>query len=145
MTDTPDSIAIDRQATLKLYVDLVNSERQAIWARNAAMLVGNSFIANSMRTTAANGDSALNVAYSAAGIAICIIWTIIVWRGWGTFHCLTLEARDLVPDPLNPFHGVRNRIRRSHDVIFQCAMALILVFFALYVFSLVRVVGGPSS
>lgn len=40
----------DAMAALKLYVDLANSERQAIWARTAAMLVGNSFIINAINS-----------------------------------------------------------------------------------------------
>jgi hypothetical protein len=40
--DTDPARAIDPQTILKIYVDLLNSERQAIWARNGAMLIGNS-------------------------------------------------------------------------------------------------------
>lgn len=134
----------ERQAAVKLYVDLVNSERQAIWARNAAMLVGNSFIANSMKTSVEGDSTPLNVAFSLAGMAICLIWAVMTWRGWGTFHHLTLEARSIVPGPLNPFSSSRNRIKRGHDVIFQCTMALIVVFFALYVMGLVDLLGQIS-
>ena len=38
-TTSPDEIAV-----LQAYVDLINSEREAIWARHNALLVANSLI-----------------------------------------------------------------------------------------------------
>ena len=38
-TSSPDEIAV-----LQAYIDLINSEREAIWARHNALLVANSLI-----------------------------------------------------------------------------------------------------
>src|SRR4051812_33523823 len=83
------------EATLKLYVDLINSERQAIWARNAAMLVGNSFIINAIKSELARSEPGLNLLFSLAGIAICGLWAIMTWAGWTWYHNLMLAAGKL--------------------------------------------------
>jgi hypothetical protein len=66
--------ATDRMVVLKLYVDLVNSERQAIWARYAAMVVGNSLIFNAISSAVNPGgrtSETVKLPYNAAGILLC--------------------------------------------------------------------------
>jgi hypothetical protein len=126
----------DAKATLKLYVDLINSERAAIWARNAAMLVGNSFIINAIKSEPARSESGLNLLFSLAGIAICVLWFIMTWVGWAYSNKLMRKAEKLpVGDPqLNPFKWVGPTTYR--DWILWCTMALIVLFALMYVASI---------
>ena len=57
-------------AVLKLYVELVNSERQAIWARYATMVVGNSLIFNAIKPGVRTSET-VNLPYNAGGNLLC--------------------------------------------------------------------------
>jgi hypothetical protein len=141
-TESPAKIndisASDAMATLKMYVDLANSERQAIWARNAAMLVGNSFIINAIKSEPAKSEAGLNLFFSVAGIAICILWAIMTWEGWTWFYKSIVDARKLPIVPqLNPFASYgKNFPDRHADTIFKCTMTVIVIFSAMYVASI---------
>jgi len=73
MTDPPPEPpgADDSLAALKSYVDLANSEKQAIWARHATMVVGNSLLINAVRDPQLS--PVLNVILSFAGLFLCIL------------------------------------------------------------------------
>ena len=51
----PPPTTNDYLAALKFYVDLANSEKQAIWARHATMVVGNSLLINAIETEKGSG------------------------------------------------------------------------------------------
>jgi hypothetical protein len=123
----------DAKATLKLYVDLINSERQAIWARNAALLVANSFIINAIKSELARSEPWLNLLFSFAGIAICVLWAIMTSVGWEYHNLLMRKAQELpvAPQLLNPFSSVGPDTYR--DLIRGCTMGLIALFAFMYV------------
>lgn len=133
MSDQDDDAGESRaQATLKLYVDLTNSERQAIWARTAAMLVANSFIITAIRLGPANADAPSVTLFSWAGIGICLLWGIMAWRGWEIAHGY-MEAANRLPlrPPSNPFHHL-GAVGFNGDYIFWCTIAIIGIFIVLY-------------
>src|SRR5712691_6225195 len=76
----------DAMASLKLYVDLANSERQAIWTRQATMLVANSLIVTAARSDAAKAVSGDALFLNGAGLALCVIWFIMIWDGYTWFY-----------------------------------------------------------
>ncbi len=128
----------DAMATLKLYIDLANSERAAIWSRNAAMLVGNSFIINAINSDAARASIALHLVFSFAGLIICVLWAIMTWNGWGWFYSYMRAANQLsLPLEMNPFAKLANILRRK-DTIFVCTMLVIATFGMVYIVSLVH-------
>jgi hypothetical protein len=76
---SPDEIAI-----LQAYVDLINSEREAIWARHNALLVANSLIIGALAMSPAalweNKWAALGMI--SAGAIISAAWLGITLQGW---------------------------------------------------------------
>ena len=133
MADNPSSASPMTEgaiAALKLYVDLVNSERQAIWTRHATMLVGNSILIN-----AAAGDlgSRTSICLSFLGLFLCVLWGIITWDGWYWFYKGMEDAKKLPVDPaLNPFSSILSLTDRHADKIFKCTMAVIVIFGLVY-------------
>ena len=132
MSDAGDTtLKFDAYATLKLYVDLANSERQTIWARNASMLVGNSFIITAIRSNKATTDTSLSIAFSLCGILICVLWAIMVVHGWSHLYKHMNKARTLpVCCKGNPYSEFENKLHR--DEIFLCALGVIFVFVVMY-------------
>jgi hypothetical protein len=89
------------ETIFKAYVDLANSERQAIWARNASMLVANSF----MLSAIANLHPAwLRDWFAVAGLILCVAWYFMMKRGWILQGGLMREGGKIVlgetPNPL---------------------------------------------
>ena len=78
-TSSPDEIAV-----LQAYVDLINSEREAIWARHNALLVANSLIIGALAISPAalwqNKWAALGMI--GAGAIIGAAWLGITLEGW---------------------------------------------------------------
>jgi hypothetical protein len=73
-----EDVAMTTETIFKAYVDLANSERQAIWARNASMLVANSF----MLSAIANLHPAwLRDWFAVAGLILCVAWYFLMKRG----------------------------------------------------------------
>ena len=126
--------ADDALAALKFYVDLANSEKQAIWARHATMVVGNSLLINAVRS---DPFSWTNVSLCVAGLVLCILWGIMTWVGWTWFYKAMADANKLPIDPLlNPFSSFPNLGDRRRDKIFMCTMAVIVIFGLVYVVAL---------
>jgi hypothetical protein len=106
-------------------VDLANSERQAIWTRQATMLVANSILVNVAHDPAktASGDALfLNV----AGLALCLVWLAMICNGYSWFWDSMTKGKALpVVDPsLNPFAGMKDISAWWKDVLFLCAVAV---------------------
>jgi hypothetical protein len=136
---TPISPA-DAMASLKLSIDLVNSERQAIWARMGAMLVANSFIINAIGSFRL--ESSLGITFAAVGFLLCIIWALMVWDGWGWFYQFMLDGKKIAVDPrLNPFARVEDLGIRSSDRMFRCAIAIPGIFSVLYLIAILHFAG----
>jgi hypothetical protein len=128
-----ETAATDKMAVVKLYVDLANSEKQAIWARQATMLVGNSILLSGI-----SADKGSHQLFNFAGLGLCVVWAIMTYSGWSWFYKVMQDAKELVPDPsLNPFAKIPQLARRLTDTIFLCAMAVVAIFAFVYVIGLV--------
>lgn len=134
MTDTPPTLG-EKLAALRLYIDLSNSEKQAIWARHATMIVGNSLIINAIRTEPSTSSN--SIWFNVAGLGLCVVWAIMTWVGWGWFYKAMQDSIKLVSDPLlNPFASFSNLASRRHDKVFICAMVVVGIFAFMYLIGL---------
>jgi hypothetical protein len=140
MADTPpEPIAAapspaDLMASLKLHVDLANSEKQAIWARHATMLVGNSLIVNAVRS---DTPTPTTIWLNAAGLALCVVWAVMTFSGWNWFYKALEDGKNVPVDPsLNPFASFQNIGRRRTDWILICAVSVVLIFASIYLVGL---------
>jgi len=128
----PPPTTNDYLAALKFYVDLANSEKQAIWARHATMVVGNSLLINAIETEKGSGVGTM---LSGAGLVLCGLWGIMTWDGWKWFYKPILDAQKLPIKPeLNPFSSFPHKGKgdRHSDTIFKCTMAMIVLFAFIY-------------
>ena len=74
----------DEIAVFQAYIDLINSERETIWARHNALLVANSLIigALAISPTALWQDKWTPLAMIGAGLLISAAWLGITVQGW---------------------------------------------------------------
>ena len=74
----------DEIAVFQAYIDLINSERETIWARHNALLVANSLIigALAISPTALWQDKWAALAMIGAGLLISAAWLGITLQGW---------------------------------------------------------------
>jgi hypothetical protein len=137
----------DEMASLKLYVDLANSEKQAIWARHATMLVGNSLIVNAVRSDIAKLEPMTTVFLNGAGLSLCIIWAVMTWTGWTWFYKCMAEGKKLNV-PHNPFKNIEDLptiATRARDIIFICTMAVVVIFAAVYLVGLLPLIRSLAT
>jgi hypothetical protein len=125
----------DTATLFQAYVDLINSERETIWARHNALLVANSLIvgALALSPTALGTNRWAGFAVIEAGLLISTACLITI-HGWlmmrrhaeiaGTF---TAEHFQHLP---NPFADLT--YRRSGLWIHGLALAVIGIFIAIY-------------
>jgi|SRR5215208_4000875 len=90
MTDPAPIHPSDAMASLKLSVDLVNSERQVVWSRTAAMLVANSFIINALGGLPES--MILHTVIALSGILLCFIWEYLYLTDGGFIDVSQLLA-----------------------------------------------------
>jgi hypothetical protein len=67
-------------AVFQAYVDLINAERAAMWARHNALLVANSLIFSAFAISPKNRWA--DLALLAAGLLISGVWLLITMEGW---------------------------------------------------------------
>jgi len=135
---SPPPTLNDYLATLKLHVDLANSEKQAIWARQASMVVGNSLLINAIEL---EKGSWIGSVLSVAGLFLCVLWGLMTWDGWGWFYKSILDAKKLpIPPELNPFSSLphKDKGNRHSDTIFKCTMTMIVLFGLIYIAQFLR-------
>jgi hypothetical protein len=88
MTAKQSSVPVDAAAVFQAYVDLINSERETIWARHNALLVAYSLIVGALAISPAalrqNKWAALSLL--GAGVVIGAIWLLITAHGWAVLH-----------------------------------------------------------
>ena len=84
MSEADPANASDEIAVFQAYIDLINSERETIWARHNALLVANSLIIGALAISPAalweNKWAAL--AMIGAGLLISAAWLGITLQGW---------------------------------------------------------------
>jgi hypothetical protein len=95
MSDEDGTSSPDEVAVLQAYVDLINSERETIWARHNALLVANSLIIGALAISPAalwqNKWAALGMI--GAGLLISIAWLGITLEGWSAMKRHADRAR----------------------------------------------------
>src|SRR6476659_5934180 len=103
-TSSPDEIAV-----LQAYIDLINSEREAIWARHNALLVANSLIIGALAISPAalwqNKWAALGMI--SAGAIISAAWLGITREGWSAMKRHADLARNS-PRPTSSISRMRS-------------------------------------
>ena len=84
MSGEDEASSSDEIAVFQAYVDLINSERETIWARHNALLVANSLIigALAISPTALWENKWVALAMIAAGLLISVAWLGITVQGW---------------------------------------------------------------
>lgn len=84
MSDEDGTSAPDEIAVLQAYVDLINSERETIWARHNALLLANSLIVGALAIspTALWQNKWAALGMIGAGLVISAAWLGITLEGW---------------------------------------------------------------
>ena len=84
MSDVDSANSSDEIAVFQAYIDLINSERETIWARHNALLVANSLIigALAISPTALWQNKWAALAMIGAGLLISAAWLGITVEGW---------------------------------------------------------------
>jgi hypothetical protein len=84
MKPAPTASAPDEVVVFQSYIDLINSERETLWARHNALLLANSIIIGSLALSPAelweNKWAAL--AMLSAGLVISAVWLGLCVEGW---------------------------------------------------------------
>ena len=84
MSDAESANSSEEIAVFQAYIDLINSERETIWARHNALLVANSLIigALAISPTALWQNKWAALAMIGAGLLISAAWLGITVEGW---------------------------------------------------------------
>jgi len=84
MSDVDSANSSDEIAIFQAYIDLINSEREAIWARHNALLVANSLIVGALAIspTALWENKWAAFGMISAGAIISAAWLGITLQGW---------------------------------------------------------------
>ena len=126
----------DKATLFQAYVDLVNSERETIWARHNALLVANSLIVGALAIgpTAFWASKWAPIAMLGAGMLISITWFLITLYGWSVMRRHAEVASDFVATHFkhlpNPFADPA--YRRSSLRIHLLALSMIGIFMLIY-------------
>ena len=84
MSGEDEASSSDEIAVFQAYVDLINSERETIWARHNALLLANSLIVGALAVspTALWQNKWAALAMIGAGLLISAAWLGITVEGW---------------------------------------------------------------
>jgi hypothetical protein len=104
-----------RRRLFQAYVDLINSERETIWARHNALLVANSLIVGALAISPAalwqNEWAAPSLL--GADLLISAAWLLVPAHGWAVLHRHIEMANSFViqnfPNLPNPFSEAVSR------------------------------------
>jgi hypothetical protein len=125
-----------KAALCQAFVDLVNSERETIWARHNALLVANSLIVGALAISPAAFWTSrwAPVAMLGAGLLISIAWFLITMYGWSVMRRHAEVASDFVATHFkhlpNPFADPI--YHRSSVRIHLLALSMIGIFMLIY-------------
>jgi hypothetical protein len=136
MSNTDPANPSDEIAVFQTYIDLINSERETIWARHNALLVANSLIigALAISPTALWENKWAALAMLGAGLLVSFAWLIITIQGWAVMR----RHEDLVGSFAascftrlpNPFADpIANRAQAS---IYRLVLLVVGVFVLMY-------------
>ena len=136
MSKTEPADLSDKATLFQAYVDLVNSERETIWARHNALLVANSLIVGALAISPAAFWTSkwAPIAMLGAGLLISIAWFLITTYGWLVMRRHAEFASDFVAAHFkhlpNPFADPT--YRRSSRWIHVLAITMIVIFMLIY-------------
>ena len=84
MSDAESVNSPEEIAVFQAYIDLINSERETIWARHNALLVANSLIIGALAISPAAlwEDKWAALAMIGAGLLISFAWLGVTVQGW---------------------------------------------------------------
>jgi hypothetical protein len=81
----------DELAVFQAYVDLINSERETLWARHNALVLANSLIIGALAISPAElwEHKWAALAMLGAGLVICAAWFLMTVQAWSAMrrHC----------------------------------------------------------
>ncbi len=124
---TSDAIAV-----FQAYVDLINSERETMWARHNALLVANSLIVGALTISPRNKFADLGLI--AAGLVISGAWLVITIEGWSAVRRHVEVAGNLAastfPELPNPFASAL--YGEAQTLIHRLILLVIAVFVLMY-------------
>ena len=136
MNPRQDPSSPDELAVFQVYTDLVNSERETLWARHNALLLANSLIIGSLAISPASlwENKWSTLAMLGAGIVICAAWFLMTVLAWSAMR----RHRDLagsfasscfahLPNPL-----AETVCNREQTGIHRLTLLVIGVFILLY-------------
>lgn len=136
MTAKQPANTSDEIALFQAYVDLINSERETIWARHNALLVANSLIIGALAISPSalweNKWAAL--ALLSAGLFISCAWFVITVKAWSAMKRHVELAGSFAASCFahlpNPFaESVCNRAQAS---IYRLILMVVGVFTLVY-------------
>jgi hypothetical protein len=116
----------DPNVLFHAYVELANKSTEVVWARNAAMLIANSFLIAAMGLP---NLRPIHGVITGVGMSVCVLWAVMTWLGWEYYYYM----HDFITDAAPNLVFVRNRY--FGDWILICNMLLILAFFVIYYFA----------
>src|SRR4029078_979901 len=80
MTTPEPAVSPDEMNVFGAYVDLINAERAAMWARHNTLLVANSLILSALAIAPTHKWADFTLL--AAGLLISAAWLVITRQGW---------------------------------------------------------------
>jgi hypothetical protein len=126
----------DKATLFQAYVDLINSERETIWARHNALLVANSLIVGALAISPKElwASKWTAVALIGAGVLISTAWFLITIYGWTVMRRHAEIAREFAATHFkhlpNPFADIT--FSRSGIWIHFLALIVVGTFIAIY-------------
>ena len=123
-------------AVFQAYVDLINSERETLWARHNALLLANSLIIGALAISPAAlwENQWAELAMLAAGLLVSGAWLGIASSGWSAMrrHCelaatFASSRFKQLPNPL-----AEMICSRAQDRMHYLIVLVIVVFMAMY-------------
>lgn len=136
MSDVDSANSSDEIAVFQTYVDLINSERETIWARHNALLVANSLIigALAISPTALWADEWAALGMIGAGLFISTAWLMITVLAWSAMRRHSEIAGAFASSCFkhlpNPF--AESVCNRAQTQIYHLILVVITVFILMY-------------
>ncbi|HKQ54674.1 MAG TPA: hypothetical protein VJT12_02175 [Methyloceanibacter sp.] len=134
--EKPQASEIEEFAVFQAYIDLINSERETLWARHNALLLANSLIIGALAISPAalweNQLAAL--AMLAAGLLVSGAWLGIAASGWAGIRRHTELAAAFASSRFKQLPNPVAEIvcSRAQDRMHRLIVLVIVVFMAMY-------------
>jgi hypothetical protein len=136
MNDKSPAISSDEIAVFQAYVDLINSERETLWARHNALLLANSLIigALAISPTALWQHEWAALAMLAAGLVVSAAWAGLSVLAWSSIKRHAERAGTFASASFkhlpNPF--AETMASRAQARMHQLVLLMIAVFMLMY-------------